>query len=70
MGKIIGELLSEQKRCSELKHLSVLIKPTSGLCNIRCAYCFYANVTSLREVESYGRMKKDVAEKNDCSDFY
>ena len=46
-----------------MKHISVLIKPASGLCNIRCAYCFYANVTSLREVESYGRMKKDVAEK-------
>ncbi|MEG0294361.1 radical SAM/SPASM domain-containing protein [Enterococcus sp.] len=46
-----------------MKHISVLIKPASGLCNIRCSYCFYANVTSLREVESYGRMTKDVAEK-------
>ncbi|MGX6978870.1 radical SAM/SPASM domain-containing protein [Vagococcus elongatus] len=46
-----------------MKHVSVLIKPASGLCNIRCQYCFYADVTSLREVESYGRMTKETTEK-------
>ena len=24
-----------------MRHLSVLIKPASGLCNLRCVYCFY-----------------------------
>lgn len=47
----------------DVKHVSVLIKPASGLCNIRCQYCFYADVTSLREVESYGRMTKETTEK-------
>ncbi|WP_125705762.1 radical SAM/SPASM domain-containing protein [Lacticaseibacillus daqingensis] len=39
------------------KHISILIKPASSLCNLRCKYCFYANISSLREVKSYGRMK-------------
>lgn len=51
------------KEGSDVKHISVLIKPASSLCNLRCKYCFYANVSSLREVRSYGRMKKEVAEK-------
>lgn len=46
-----------------MKHISVLIKPASSLCNIRCKYCFYADVSSLREVRSFGRMKKDVSKK-------
>lgn len=46
-----------------MKHISVLIKPASSLCNIRCKYCFYANVSSLREVRSFGKMKIDVLEK-------
>ena len=41
----------------------MLIKPASALCNLRCKYCFYANVSSLREVRSYGKMKTDVAEQ-------
>ena len=46
-----------------MKHISVLIKPASALCNLRCKYCFYANVSSLREVRSYGKMKAEVAEQ-------
>lgn len=46
-----------------MKQLSVLIKPASALCNLRCRYCFYANISDLREVRSFGRMKSDVMEK-------
>lgn len=42
--------------------LSILIKPASGLCNMRCRYCFYADVTEHREVESYGIMTPSTAE--------
>ena len=42
--------------------LSVLIKPASGLCNMRCRYCFYADVTENREVRSYGVMTEETAE--------
>ncbi|KAF1299222.1 radical SAM/SPASM domain-containing protein [Enterococcus sp. JM4C] len=46
-----------------MKHISVLVKPASSLCNLRCKYCFYANVSSLREVRSYGKMTESVTEK-------
>lgn len=46
-----------------MKNISVLIKPASSLCNIRCSYCFYSNISSLREVRSYGKMKPAVTEK-------
>jgi anaerobic sulfatase-maturating enzyme len=36
--------------------LTMLIKPASGLCDMRCAYCFYADVGKSREVRSYGIM--------------
>lgn len=42
--------------------ISVLIKPASGLCNMRCRYCFYNDETDHREVASYGIMKDEVAE--------
>ena len=38
-----------------------MIKPSSSLCNMRCNYCFYANVSSLRENQSLGLMSTDVA---------
>ncbi|MBQ8382830.1 MAG: SPASM domain-containing protein [Clostridia bacterium] len=41
--------------------LSVLIKPASSLCNLRCQYCFYADVSDLRQVRSYGIMSEATA---------
>lgn len=41
--------------------ISYLIKPVSSLCNMRCHYCFYEDVSSLREVKSYGVMTKDTS---------
>ena len=46
-----------------MKHISVLIKPSSSLCNIRCKYCFYADVSSLRKVKSFGKMTLETAQK-------
>ncbi len=42
--------------------LSLLIKPASGLCNMRCRYCFYNDETDHREVASYGIMSAETAE--------
>ena len=44
-----------------MKHLSVLIKPASSLCNMRCAYCFYADVAENRALPSYGLMSSETA---------
>lgn len=44
-----------------MKKLSILIKPASSLCNLRCKYCFYADVSEQREVKSYGIMSKNTS---------
>ena len=46
-----------------MKQISVLIKPASSLCNLRCRYCFYADVSQKREISSQGIMSEDTAEK-------
>ncbi|MGX7025417.1 radical SAM/SPASM domain-containing protein [Vagococcus hydrophili] len=46
-----------------MKRVSVLIKPASSLCNIKCRYCFYNDISSLREVESFGKMTKETTKR-------
>lgn len=36
--------------------LSIMIKPVSSLCNMRCTYCFYADVAQNRACADVGRM--------------
>ena len=43
--------------------LSVMLKPASGLCNLRCKYCFYADEAANRETASYGFMSEDTLEE-------
>lgn len=42
--------------------LSIMIKPASALCNMRCKYCFYHDVTDHRDVKSFGLMSEETAE--------
>ena len=44
-----------------MKQLSVLIKPSSSLCNMRCKYCFYHDISDDRAVRSYGFMSEKTA---------
>ena len=39
-----------------------MIKPASALCNMRCKYCFYHDVTDHRDVKSFGLMSEETAE--------
>ncbi|MBQ4598701.1 MAG: anaerobic sulfatase maturase [Clostridia bacterium] len=41
--------------------LSIMIKPVSGMCDLRCRYCFYADVSAHREKASFGRMREETA---------
>ncbi len=41
--------------------LSVMIKPASSLCNMRCEYCFYHDVVNFRDVQSFGVMENETA---------
>ena len=43
-------------------HLSLLIKPASSLCNLRCGYCFYHALADSRDTGSYGIMTKETAD--------
>lgn len=36
--------------------LNLLIKPASGSCNMRCGYCFYADIGENRAIPAYGMM--------------
>ncbi len=40
---------------------TILIKPSSGKCNMRCHYCFYHDEAENREYRDYGFMSKDTA---------
>lgn len=43
--------------------ISILIKPASGLCNLRCKYCFYADEMEHRKQNSYGIMSLETLEE-------
>jgi len=45
-----------------MKAISVLIKPASGNCNLRCKYCFYNSIIRSRETENYGMMDLNTLE--------
>ncbi len=45
-----------------MKNLSVMIKPASSLCNLRCKYCFYADVAEHRDTECHGVMTDATVE--------
>lgn len=46
-----------------MSQVSLLIKPASSLCNLRCKYCFYSDVSHNRQEESMGIMKEEVVER-------
>ena len=39
-----------------MKNLSIMLKPASSACNLRCSYCFYRDVSESRETQSFGKM--------------
>lgn len=45
-----------------MPQLQMLIKPASGMCNLRCRYCFYHDVAASRTQESFGMMSLDTLE--------
>ncbi|MEG2346181.1 MAG: anaerobic sulfatase maturase [Cetobacterium somerae] len=46
-----------------MKHINLLIKPSSSLCNINCDYCFYSDVAFNRAHPSFGFMNIETLEK-------
>ncbi len=60
--------------------ITIMLKPASGLCDMRCRYCFYADEMARRETPSYGIMTDQTLEavirrtlafaQNSCSFVY
>ncbi|MBS5115617.1 MAG: anaerobic sulfatase maturase [Erysipelotrichaceae bacterium] len=43
-----------------MKFLSFLIKPASSLCNLKCKYCFYNDISNQRKTPSFGVMNDET----------
>ena len=43
-----------------MPQISVLMKPSSGMCNMQCDYCFYCDETQKRIQKSYGFMSEQT----------
>lgn len=41
---------------------SLLIKPVSSNCNMKCSYCFYNDIANKRKKVSYGKMNEETLE--------
>jgi len=46
-----------------MREFAVMLKPASSLCNLRCKYCFYADIAEAREVRSFGIMSQETTKK-------
>lgn len=45
-----------------MRPIQVMLKPVSGMCNMRCRYCFYTDETEKRAIASYGMMSAQTLE--------
>ena len=45
-----------------MKQLQFLIKPASSACNLRCRYCFYADIAQNRSVSHMGMMQPETVD--------
>lgn len=43
-----------------MPQISVLMKPASGMCNMKCEYCFYCDEMGKRSTESFGFMSEET----------
>ena len=46
-----------------MKQIQFLIKPASSLCNLRCRYCFYADIANNRSIRNMGMMKQETIDR-------
>ena len=46
-----------------MNYLSFLVKPASSLCNLKCPYCFYEDISNRRERPCSGKMKPEIMRK-------
>ena len=42
------------------RNISLMIKPSSSKCNLKCKYCFYHSIVDARDIKDYGFMSKET----------
>ena len=45
-----------------MKQFNIMLKPASSACNLRCKYCFYADLAGKRDTFCFGSMSEETAE--------
>lgn len=46
-----------------MRRFSIMLKPASSACNLRCRYCFYADLAGKRDTFCFGSMSHETVEK-------
>ena len=46
-----------------MKQMNLMLKPASSACNLRCRYCFYADLAEKRETFCFGTMSDETVEQ-------
>ena len=46
-----------------MKQISIMLKPASSACNLRCRYCFYADLAEQRDTFCFGSMTGDTVDR-------
>lgn len=54
--------IKKQRKGKDMPQLSVMIKPASGRCDLRCRYCFYRDEIEKRSVSDFGMMSDETLE--------
>lgn len=57
---LIKEAFWAERKEENMPSITVMLKPSSGICNMSCDYCFYCDETQKRQQESYGFMSEDT----------
>lgn len=52
----------DESEYTQLPPVTIMVKPVSGLCDMRCTYCFYADEMSHRFVPLYKKMSEQTQE--------
>lgn len=53
-------LEKDLKNMNKIPVISVLMKPSSSMCNMHCDYCFYCDEAQKRQQENYGYMSEQT----------
>lgn len=57
-------MINQKKRVNTVaNNISIMLKPASSKCNLKCSYCFYHSVAETRKISDYGFMPYELLEE-------